>query len=61
MERGGRQDLMVIEALFARGQLRLLCGESAGQADFARAERLASRLGAGWLTERLRQACARIT
>lgn len=61
MERGGRQDLMVIEALFARGQLRLLCGESAGQSDFARAERLASRLGAGWLTERLRQACARIT
>lgn len=61
MERGGRQDLMVIEALSARGQLRLLCGESSGQADFARAERLASRLGALWLTDRLRHAGARIT
>jgi class 3 adenylate cyclase/tetratricopeptide (TPR) repeat protein len=53
MEKGGRQDLLFVEALFARGRFRQAAGDQGGSTDLARAGRFASRLGLNWLMERL--------
>ncbi len=53
MEKGGRQDLMFIEALFTRGRLRSLKGDASGGPDLGRAERFGVKFGAQWLLDRL--------
>jgi class 3 adenylate cyclase/tetratricopeptide (TPR) repeat protein len=55
MEKGGRQDLLFVEALFARGRFRLAAGDEGGANDLVRAGRFAARLGLGWLMERLQK------
>ncbi len=54
MEKGGRQDLMYVEALFARGQLRQAANDQGGNTDQVRSGRFSARLGLNWLMERLR-------
>lgn len=55
MEKGGRQDLLFVEALYARGCFRQAIGDASGSADLVRAGRFAARLGLGWLMERLQK------
>ena len=55
MEKGGRQDLLFVEALFARGRFRQAAGDQGGSTDIARAGRFASRLGLNWLMDRLQK------
>jgi tetratricopeptide (TPR) repeat protein len=54
LEKGGRQDLMYVEALFARGQFRQAAGEH-GSTDQVRSGRFSARLGLNWLLERLQE------
>lgn len=55
MEKGGRQDLIFVEALFARGQFRQAAKDQGGSTDQVRSGRFSARLGLNWLMERLQQ------